>query len=154
MLRHCMEGLWSTFGPELAEPHSFEKLAGIADVMFSNEERPLAPAPASAIIWLAGFTGKNLRFEMMGLLFCFFGIAYQVSQEWDELFQDPENGGRGRRESVWRMKECADVFLKMCEISEENNEISIALMFLNSMLESVCTGDESKPFFSSSAISD
>jgi hypothetical protein len=42
------------------------------------------------------------------------------------------------------MKECADICLKMCEISEENNEISIALMLCSMALESVCTGDESR----------
>jgi hypothetical protein len=147
MIRHCIETLWSNFGAELDGPRTSEKLARIADVLLKNEERPLPPAPEDGMEWLNGFMGQNLRFEMIGMLFFFFGLSYQSLQEWDELFQVPENDGRDRRETSWRMKECADICLKMCEISEENNEISIALMFLKSMLESVCTGDESELLF-------
>lgn len=143
MIRHCIETLWSSFGAELDGPRTYEKLARIANVLFKNEEMPLSQAPEDGMDWLNGFMGQNLRFEMMGMLFCFFGMSYQTLQDWDEIFQAPENGGRDRKETSWRMKECADICLKMCEISEENNEISIALMVCNAVLESVCTGDES-----------
>lgn len=144
MVKHCIETLFSTFGDELAVPRTSEKLVLIADVMFRNEERPLPPAPEDGMNWINGFMGPNLRFETLGMLFCFFGMSYQTLQDWDPLFQSPENNGRDRKETSWRMKECADICLKMCEISEENNEISIALMHCISILESVCTGDESK----------
>jgi hypothetical protein len=146
MISHCIDTLWSDFGTELAAPRTAEKLARIADVMFKSEEKPLPPAPEEGIDWLNGFMGQNLRFEMLGMLFCFFGMSYQTLQDWDELFLVPENQGRDRKQTSWRMKECADICLKMCEISEENNEISIALMHSQTVLESVCTGDESKSF--------
>lgn len=144
MIRHCIETLWSNFGDELDGPRTPEKLARIANVMFKNEEKPLPPAPEDGITWLYGFMGQNLRFEMIGMLFCFFGMSYQTLQDWDELFQSTDNEGRDRKETSWRMKECADICLKMCEISEENNEISLALMLCTLILSSVCTGDESK----------
>lgn len=143
VLRHCVETLWSTFGAELAEPRTPEKLSLIADVLFQNEGKPLPPPPEDGMEWLDGFMGPNMRFEMLGMLFCFCGMAYQTLQDWDVLFQDPKNHGRDRKQASWRMKECADICLKMCEISEENNEISIALMLCSMILESVCTGDES-----------
>jgi len=142
MISLGIETLWSTFGSALAVPRTSEKLSTIADVLFKNEERPLPPAPDDGIAWINGFMGPNLRFEMVGILFSFFGMSYQQLSDWDELFLVPENFGRDRKDTTWRMKECADVCLKMCEISEENNEISIALMLCVGMLESVCIGDE------------
>lgn len=141
--RHCVETMWSTFGAELAEPRTSDKLARIAEVMFVNEETPLPIPSEDGMEWLDTFMGRNMRFETMGMLFCFFGMAYHTLQDWDELFQVPENHGRDRKQTAWRMKECADICLKMCEISEENNEISIALDHCALVLESVCTGDES-----------
>ena len=144
MITHCIRTLWSTFGTGLAAPRSEERLSLIADVMFKNEETPLPVAPEEGMAWINGFMGPNLRFEMLGLLFCFFGMAYQTLQEWDPLFQVLENNGMDRKQTSWRMKECADVCLKMCELSEENNEISIAAQLGTAVLESVCTGDESE----------
>jgi hypothetical protein len=106
MITHCIATLWSTFGAELAVPRTSEKLSLIADIMFKNEETPLPEAPENGLDWLNSFMGPNLRFEMLGLMFCFFGCSYQVLQDWDPLFQVPENHGRDRKQTSWRMKEC------------------------------------------------
>jgi hypothetical protein len=144
LIRHAIETLWATFEPILEAPRTTEKLAGIAEVLFANELRPFPPAPDDGMDWLNTFMGPNLRFEMLGMLFCFFGMAYQSLNDWDERFKVPENQGRDRKQTSWRMKECADVCLKMNETSEENNDISLALQVCTAILESVCTGDESK----------
>lgn len=143
VISHFTETLWSTFGNELATPRDPERLSLIADVMFKNEETPLPEAPEDGMEWINGFMGKNLRFEMLAMGFVAWGASFQILQEWDPLFKVPENEGRDRKESSWRMKECADVCLKMCELSEENNDISISAQYSCAVLESVCTGDES-----------
>lgn len=109
LIRHCLETLWATFGNELNGPRSPEKftanMTAIAEVLFKNEEKPFPPSPDDGMEWLNTFMGPNLRFEMLGLLFCFFGMAYQTLQDWDELFKVPENYGRDRKQTSWRMKE-------------------------------------------------
>jgi hypothetical protein len=141
VIRHCLETLWSTFAAELVTPLSGDNLAIIADVLFKNEENPLEPSPEDGFEWLNTFTGPKIRIEMMGLLFSFFGRVYLSLQDWDPLFKVEENCGRNRKETAWRMTECADVCRKMCHMSETINELVVALTYRLSVLESSVLGD-------------
>lgn len=143
MIKHCISSLWRDFEPELTE-RSNAKLAVIADVLFDNEEVLLPPSPNGAFEWLNTFTGPNIRFEMLGILFSFFGLAYLFLQDSDPLLTLPENGDRDRKQIAWRMKECADVCLNMCDSAETVNFLVTALIFNVKVLESGCTGDESR----------
>ncbi|KAL2071253.1 hypothetical protein VTL71DRAFT_12488 [Oculimacula yallundae] len=155
MMRHCVTTLWATFGSELAAPRperpilDWEEsgdeppaLLAISDAMFANEEMPLPPDPDDGIEWLNNFTGPKIRFEMMGMLFCFFGLAYLGTQDWDPLFKHPDNHGRDKKQAAWRMKECANVCLTMCDYSETVNYLVTALILNIKRLETGCTGDE------------
>ncbi|KAF4637582.1 hypothetical protein G7Y89_g494 [Cudoniella acicularis] len=143
LIKHCIATLWSTFGPQLAAPRTVEGLTVIAEVLFKNEETPLPESPEDGFEWLNTFMGPNLRLEMLGILFCFFGQAFLTLQDWDPLFKVPENHDRDRKETTWRMKECADICRKMCHFSETINELVAALTFSIHIVESCCTGDES-----------
>ena len=113
LVKHAFSGLWSTFGEQLSAPRTSEKLSLIADTLFKNEEKSLPLTPDDGIEWLNTFTGPNLRFEMLGILFCFFGIAYQSLLDGDRRLSLPDSQGRDRKQSSWRMKECADICLEM-----------------------------------------
>lgn len=142
MILHAITSLWSNFRNELTSKDQVA-MTTVADVVFNNEEKPLPPSPDDGIAWLDTFNGRNIRFEMLGILFCFFGHAYHFLQDSDPLFQDDENEGRNRKETTWRMKECADVCLSMCHAAETVNFLVTALIFNLKVLESGCTGDES-----------
>jgi hypothetical protein len=113
LIKHALAGLWSTFREQLSLPRTSEKLSLIAETLFNNEEKPLPPTPDDGMEWLNTFTGPNLRFEMLGMLFCCFGLAYHTLSDRDYRFSIPESCGRDRRQSSSKMKECADVCLKM-----------------------------------------
>lgn len=144
LVRHAIETLWQTFGGYLAAPRVPEKLTAIADVLFANAQSPFPNPPDDGMDWLDTFMGPNMRFEMLGMLFCFFGMSYQALQDWDELLKAPENQGRDRKQMSWRMKECADICLKMCQLTEGNNEVSLSLQVCTAILEGLCTGEECK----------
>ena len=118
LVKHTIRTLWSTFGEQLSVPRTPEKLTAVAEALFRNEEKTLPPTPDDGTEWLSNFTGLNLRFEMLGMMFCFFGMASHSLLDDDARISVPENHGRDRRQTAWRMKECADVCLTMCEISE------------------------------------
>lgn len=113
MIEHAVAGLWSLFGDHLSAPRSSEKLSAIAETMFNNEEKALPPSPDNGTEWLNTFTGENLRFETMALVFCFFGFAYHTLLDGDYRFTLSESCGRDRKEAGSKMKECADICLKM-----------------------------------------
>jgi hypothetical protein len=144
IVRYCMKTLWSAFEAELNRPREDEPMARIADVLFENEETPLVPSPDNPTEWMNTFTGPNIRFEMIGILFCFFGLGFLTLQDWDPIFKVPENDGRDRKQTAWRMKECAGVCLKMCDDSETVNYLVTALILSLKRLETGCTGDDSK----------
>jgi len=144
MVRHCVTTLWSTFEEELSGPREDEPMASIADVLFENEETPLACSSDDPTEWMNTFMGPNIRFEMMGMLFCFFGLGFLTLQDWDPVFKLPENDERDRKQTAWRMKECAGVCLKMCDDSETVNYLVTALILSLKRLETGCTGDDSK----------
>jgi len=143
-MKHCITKLWETFEDELAVPRSAEPLTRIAEVLFENEGVPLGRDPDDGIEWLNTFTGSNIRFEMVGMLFCLFGLSYLALQDWDPLFNVPENLGRDRKQTAWRMKECAEICFRMCDFSETVNYLVTALLLSLKRLETGCTGDDSK----------
>ncbi|KAE8452858.1 hypothetical protein EG329_013130 [Mollisiaceae sp. DMI_Dod_QoI] len=142
LIGYCNASIWANFEESLSQPRSAQSLTTLSDVLFKNEEAPLPPSPDDAIEWLNTFTGPNIRFEMMGLMFCFYGMGYLALQDWDPLFDVPENHGRDRKQTAWRMKECADVCLDMCDCSETVNFLVAALILSLKRLETACTGDE------------
>lgn len=72
--------------------------------------------------------GKNIRFEMLGLYFCYIGMEYQALQDWDPLFNHPENSGRDRKQTAWRFGECAEV----CLVCQSPSCSSCLLVILSS----------------------
>ena len=144
MIKYCISTLWSSFEEQLNTPRTSEKLIPLAEALFRNEENPLPPPPDDGIQWLDTFMGPNLRFETLGMLFCYFGAGYLACQDSDSRFEVPENHGRDRKQTAWRMKECADVCFQMCEHTDTVNELVVSLMLNAKVLESGCTGDESK----------
>ncbi|KAB8288199.1 hypothetical protein EYC80_010204 [Monilinia laxa] len=142
MIQYLVTSIYNTFGSVLAEPRSREKFIPFVETLLKNEENPLPPSPDDAIAWLDTFSGSNIRFEVIGLLFCFIGRAYQSLADGDPLFQKEENHGRNRRQTSWRMNECADVMGKMCGCTDTVNEIVVAFRVAIFVLESSVVGDE------------
>ncbi|KUJ18208.1 uncharacterized protein LY89DRAFT_583053 [Mollisia scopiformis] len=142
LLGYCNASIWANFEEPLSQPRSAPSLTIMSDALFKNEEAPLPPSPDDAVEWLDTFTGPNIRFEMMGLMFCFYGMGYLALQDWDPLFSVSENLGRDRKQTAWRMKECAEVCLDMCDCSETVNYLVAALILNLKRLETACTGDE------------
>ena len=93
LVQHNITTLWSTFSEQLALPRTSQKLTPIAETMFRNEEKALPPSPEEGIEWLNTFTGANLRFEMLGLFFCFIGTAYHSLLDGDPRLGIFENCG-------------------------------------------------------------
>ncbi|KAM3065299.1 hypothetical protein ACMFMF_011237 [Clarireedia jacksonii] len=149
LIRHCINTLFSTFSASLSSPRTPESLAPLIEALLLNEETPLPPSPDEGLAWLNTFNGPNIRFEMLGLLFCWFGRGYLSWEDDHPLLKEKNDGLRGeaadmdRRQRAWRMNECADVCGKMCDYSDTINEIVVAFRISILVLESTVIGDES-----------
>lgn len=150
LMAYFNTALWSTFSTSLAHPRTDEALVAISNALFDSEENPLPASPDDGIAWADTFSGPNIRFEVLGLFFCYIGMAFQSLQDWDPVFAVPENDGRDRMETAWRINECAEVCLKMCDYAETVNFFVPALILHLKRLQTGCTGDDSKSTIPSS----
>lgn len=144
LMVYFKNALWSNFGKELSHPRTDEGLVVVSNALFDSEEFPLPPSPDDGLVWVETFSGRNIRFEVLGLFFCYIGMAFQSLQDWNPVFEVPENLGRDRMQTSWRMNECAEVCLKMCDYAETVNYFVPALILNLKRLQTGCTGDDSK----------
>jgi len=144
LVRNALAGMWDTFGDCLTPPLREVRLAPILDVLNANETHPWhSLLDASFGDWPDICVGPLLRWEMLGILFTFFGMAFMQLQDWDPLFKTLDATTDTRRKAAWRMKRAADSCLLNCEATETLNDLVVYLMLQIMFLESICVGDES-----------
>jgi hypothetical protein len=140
MIRTAVNAMWTTFGDALTPPQKEEKLMKILRVLYQNEKLPwpmLCDITKPEL-----FTGMNIRWEVLGIMFAFFGIAFMSLQDWDPIFKTFESENN-RRKAAYRMVQSADYCLLNCEATDTVNDLVVMLMLNTSVLESICIGDES-----------
>jgi hypothetical protein len=76
----------------------------------------------------------------LGVIFTCFGMGYLYLQETDPVFSERNYN---RKQAAWKMKECTNACLKMCDATDTVNDFVVYLMLNNLILESYCAGDES-----------
>jgi hypothetical protein len=141
-LIYCMSSLWSTFGQALRQPRKSKDLRDIAQLLSKNTISILRDTDDPEF-WLSSLSGRNLRWEMMGILFCSMGNVLLAVPD-DDPFWSTQSGRRmHRREFAIEMKECADECVKLSNQMDNINILMVSLLFKRNILESQCTGDTS-----------
>jgi len=134
-----LDSFWSTYG-ELLLARKVEGLEMIATSITRNGKRVLIH-PDDATEWNAHFSGENMRWETIGLLFVGFGLAALSipEQELSMLY-----GGKAidRNKFMKDMKGCVEVCVDLCRHSL--NGLVCNLQYKNLIFESVLKGDSSK----------
>lgn len=144
LIRHGVTEFWATFGTFMSEPRDDEKMDEIIKVLDENAFVPLQPrCDNQAESWPKWCAGPNLRWEMLGIIYTFFGIAFMSLQDWDPLFMSMGIEDDNRTKAAYRMDRCVCSCIRFCEISDTMNDLVVCLMLNKIVLESVCFGDES-----------
>jgi len=92
MIRHCLGQVWSEYGEYLCHPRSHSKTKQMAVKLSNNGKNPIVMN--QKIEWSNWFGGPRLRWEMMSILFSFFGRSFKQREEWDPVFSFLEQEGR------------------------------------------------------------
>ncbi|KAJ5502105.1 FAD dependent oxidoreductase superfamily [Penicillium fimorum] len=149
MIQQCLKQVWTEYPSELGELRTRESALRVANDLFLNHTQP-RPIPdyddasnPDHASWMNWFGGPNLRWEMIGILFSWAGIAFRCKQEWDTVFDLPEQHGRNRNTAAERMRECAAACIKLCEGNFEISDIMVICMKNSTRLESILISDES-----------
>lgn len=139
----CMSSLWSTFGQALRQPRKSKDLRDIAQVLSRNTMSVLRDAD-DADTWLDSLSGQNLRWELMGLLFCSMGNVLLGTPEEDSFWATQSGRRTRRRDFAMEMNQCTQDCVKLSSQMDNINLLMVSLLFKRNILESQCTGDTSK----------
>ena len=143
-IRYCLESIWSTYGSYLEEPRTDERLSVMSTELCKNAMCPL-PASNSNQAWTASFSGRNLRWEIVGNLFAIFGLTVMTLADWDPLFGSNKSGDQwNKKQSGEESRECAEACLSLCNDVDSINDFVIALMSTTYNLQSFHEGTTSK----------
>lgn len=81
MIRKCLSQIWAEYGGCLGENRTRESVSKTAKDLFINGKRPRTVvnngngATYDSLGWMNWFGGPHLRWEMIGILFAWAGIA-------------------------------------------------------------------------------
>lgn len=141
-----MERLWLTYGLSLADPRSTTGLEQMAKTVWKNTSTPLGEDFASAKDWLGAFTGQNLRWESLGLLFCYWASGAKFVTDQGDLSEPAQIHGVDQRQTFLKYKRSASMCLELCKKGSTANLLHALLLYRYSGIEAAATGDLSKSF--------
>ena len=102
----CANSLWTTFERHLTEPRSVEDLEHISTILCTNAETAAREDFESYDMWLASFSGTNLRWETLGSIFGALTSATLSLQERDAFFCTQRGQRSNRKHFAMEMKDC------------------------------------------------
>lgn len=139
----ALQRFWDLYEKDFDTPRSCAKMSRVVLDLCETGKTPMPGEPEHNQTLLDWLLGPRLRWEMLGTLFTFFGMAFISLQEWDPVFSLPEMHGMNRKTAAWRLKMAADGCLQFCHDTDTLNDVVVLLMMNGATLHSVCSGDES-----------
>ncbi|PYH92282.1 FAD dependent oxidoreductase superfamily [Aspergillus ellipticus CBS 707.79] len=149
LIRQCLDQVWTEYGDSLGPRRSRESVREMATDLFANSHTPPGAAVGDAESsfdrsgWINWFSGPTLRWEMIGILFSWAGMAFRHRQEWDPVFDLPEQRGGTRNTAANRMRECAAACVRLCEAQPAITDLMVICLKNSSKLQSIIISDES-----------
>lgn len=143
----ALDSMWETFGSHLDGERDEQKLREMSRLLIENSGTPLSEGgPHDGVsggeAWLSEFTGTNLRWEALGVLFTYWSFG-TISLTENDATVECKKCFRSDRRRLWRQyKEGA---LRCIEITKEcpASPLCVYLMYKHVILETMRTGDAS-----------
>ncbi len=142
--RIWIEELWAEFGSILQGGRQ-EDLLSLSELVWRNTRKPVkVHGQMTATEWSKSFSGRDLRWEVVGSLLSVIGlIAMNLSHE-DAIFDAIGERFGDRATFSERMQKAAGFCLCFCYESEILNEVYICFMMEDSVLLACMKGDARK----------
>ncbi|KAJ3480568.1 hypothetical protein NLG97_g8042 [Lecanicillium saksenae] len=134
------DSFWDTFGKYLEGHRSAESLVQLATKISENSAKPLREDCFDPKEWFQSFSGGNMRWEGLGLLFVHwsFGIT--------EFRRDPASlsrKGQDYADYVVKYRDCSWDIVEITRSTASANTLMLSLVYSQECLESIVSGDES-----------
>lgn len=133
-----ISSLYEVWGEFLRpETRTDAKLEAMARVVCVNSSKPFSDTIRDPNAWMSQFTGHNLRWESLGLLFNRLEAGKSPA---DDEHKDVQNMRQYARTRLQAIKPC----IRLCEEFSEMNTLVMILYERRTTYESVINGDASK----------
>lgn len=141
--KRVLESLLSVFGRTLRsrKPRYLEEMAHL---LSSNTAKPLSEDELESEAWLSSFSGRNMRWEGMGILFTYWALAALADQPHrPDLLRDAD---KRTAPMTLLYKEAADICIELCRGCKPNS-LLLYLVYKAAILESMIAGDAAPSFW-------
>jgi hypothetical protein len=142
----CAKSLWQTHGSFLNEPRTTENLHRTSVILCKNSTTVLEEPDGSGEYykWLDSFTGSNMRWETIGIVFACLVTATLSLPERDGFFCTQRGDRRDRKLFAVEMKDCVQACITLSNWKDLINLPMVGLLAKNLILQTVISGDTSK----------
>jgi hypothetical protein len=138
-IKHILNAFCVDFGPVLEEPTP-ENLERVAIDIMKNGQVSLS-MPDDACGWVRSFSGRQTRWESLGILYVAFAYGLLSLPEATIIPFDQGLPKRDRKELLQVFKECIEACIELSRLSL--NPVVCFLLYKNLVLETVIKGDSS-----------
>ncbi|TVY34147.1 hypothetical protein LSUB1_G006396 [Lachnellula subtilissima] len=148
VIMSCAKSVWQTYDPFLAEPTP-KNMQHVSATLCENSRKILEEPTGSENLysrWLDSFCGSNMRWETVGLVFCALTQATLSLQERDAFFCTQTGNRKDRKTFAVEMKDCVQACITLSNWMDLINLPMVSLLSRNLVLQTVISGDTSKPF--------
>ena len=94
--------------------------------------------------WRDSFSGKNMRWETIGLFFTFWAYGALVSKNTDAHIASQPPPRNDSRTFMLELMDCANACITICNTLETSNTLFVHLLLIQRFLESMIDGDASR----------
>lgn len=129
------------FGDLLANVTSEADLYGLSQLVWHNTNTPWRASHATGTQWALLSTGKNLRWETVGLIFSLTGILVGSLSDWDAMFTCWRDTIKDRPTLARKLRDTVETCISFCKECETINDLFACLLFESTCLLGSVRGD-------------
>lgn len=139
--RIWIDELWSEFGRLLVEGKP-DQLRSLSELVWRNTRKPMKVHGQMTIQeWAKSASGRNLRWEIVGIILTHAGLTAINLSNWDSIFDNIRDRYVDRPTFADRMRKASEFCLCFCYEAEVLNELYVCFMYEDLILVECLKGD-------------
>jgi Fungal Zn(2)-Cys(6) binuclear cluster domain len=143
-----LQSLYTTFGHYLGLERNVSQLEQLSRLLCRNTAKPLNEDDEDPASWLNSFSGQNLRWDSLGILFTYWALGKVSSTTRRPEPASQTQSANISTPSMMAYKECVALCIKICrdDCGCKGNSLFLYIVHKYSILESITAGDASECF--------
>lgn len=147
--QRALDCLYATYGSYLGTVRDDAQLSELTRILCANTAKPFSENEADPEKWVAQFTGTNVRWETLGILYIYWELSSRNNHLVRPETKPPPPGGRVaafRQRDVYRkcINDCQALARRATEVG---NTLLLYVYWKRTIVASIVSGDTSTCFY-------